>query len=130
MSREGASASPWQPPTPADWLLILLLAALSLGSQVFLSRRPAGRQLVVESAAGLQHHPLDRDEVLYLEGPLGQSRVEIANRQARIAASPCPEQRCVLQSWIERQGEMAACLPNHLVLRIEGGAGAVDALSR
>lgn len=122
--------SPRRIPTPADWLLALLLVALSLGSWVWWSRRPPGSQLVVDSAERLQRHPLELDQVLYLDGPLGQSRVEVAGRQARIAASPCPEQRCVLQGWIHRQGETAACLPNHLVLRIEGGDGAVDALSR
>jgi hypothetical protein len=56
--------------------------------------------------------------------------VEIAGQRARIVSSPCPEQRCVLQGWIRRQGEMAACLPNHIVLHIEGGSETVDALSR
>ena len=130
MSREEAPASPRRTPTPADWLLAFLLVALSLGSQVWWGRRPPGSQLVVESAEGLQRHPLDLDQVLSLNGPLGQSRVEIAGRQARFAASPCPEERCVLQGWIHRQGEVAVCLPNHLVLRIEGGRETLDALSR
>lgn len=130
MSREEAPASPRQAPTPADLILALLLLAGSLGSQVFLGRRPPGSEVVVESVDRLQRCPLDRDQVLYLDGPLGRSRVEIAGRAARIAASPCPEQRCVLQGWIRRQGELAACVPNHIALRIEGGSEAVDALSR
>lgn len=130
MSREEAAVSPRQAPTPADLILAVLLVVLSLGSWVLLGRRPPGSQLVVESAAQLQRHPLNQDQILYLEGPLGRSRVEIGGQGARIATSPCPEQRCVLQGWIRRQGEVAACLPNHVVLRIEGGDGEVDALSR
>lgn len=130
MSREEPPASPRQAPTPADLILALLLVALSLGSQVFLGRRPPGSEVVVESEGRRQRCPLSRDQVLYLDGPLGTSRVEIAGQGARIAASPCPEQRCVLQGWIRRQGEVAACVPNHLVLRIEGGNQTVDALSR
>lgn len=130
MSREEAPASPRQAPTPADLILAVLLVAGSLGSQVFLGRRPPGAEVVVESDDRLQRCPLNRDQVLYLDGPLGRSRVEIADQEARIAASPCPEQRCVLQGWIRRQGELAACLPNHIVLRIEGGNQPLDALSR
>ena len=130
MSREEAPASPRQSPTRADWILAALLVALSLGSQVFLGRRPPGSEVVVESADRLQRYSLALDQVLYLDGPLGQSRVEVAGHRARIASSPCPEQRCVLQGWIRRQGEVAACLPNRIVLRIEGQGEAVDALSR
>jgi hypothetical protein len=117
-------------PAPADWVLAFLLVALSLGSWAWWGRRPPGSQVVVECTRQLQRQPLDLDQVLLCQGPLGQSRVEIAGGRARIAASPCPEQRCVLQGWIHRQGETAACLPNRLVLRVEEGAGAMDALSR
>lgn len=130
MSSQEAPASPRQAPAPADLILVLLLLALSLGSQVFLGRRPPGSEVVVESDKGHQRCPLDRDQVLYLGGPLGRSRVEITGQGARITSSPCPEQRCVLQGWIRRQGEVAACLPNHIALRIEGGRETVDALSR
>lgn len=130
MSREEAPASPRYSPTPADWLLAFLLVALSLGSWVWWGRRPPGSQLVVECPGRSQRHPLGLAQVFVVEGPLGQSRVEIAGGQARIAASPCPEQRCVRQGWIRRQGEIAACLPNRVVLRVEGAAGAMDALSR
>ncbi|MSR84192.1 MAG: NusG domain II-containing protein [Candidatus Latescibacteria bacterium] len=130
MSSEEASASPRQAPTPADLILALLLVAGSLGLWVFTGRRPPGSEVVMESDDRRQRCPLNRDQVLYLDGPLGRSRVEIAGQGARIATSPCPEQRCVLQGWIRRQGEVAACLPNHLVLRIEGGSETVDALSR
>ncbi|MBI2502087.1 MAG: NusG domain II-containing protein [Candidatus Latescibacteria bacterium] len=130
MSREEAQAAPRRPPTRADWILAALLVALSLGSQAFLGRRPPGSEVVVERDDRLQRWPLSLDQILYLDGPLGQSRVEIAGQRARILSSPCPEQRCVLQGWIHRRGEVAACLPNHLVLRIEGQGEAVDALSR
>ena len=130
MSREGAPTSPRRAPTPADLILAFLLVAGSLGSWVLPGRHPPGSEVVVESADQRQVYPLSRDQVLYLEGPMGRSRVEIARQGARIATSPCPEQRCVLQGWIRRQGEVAACLPNHLVLRIEGGNEPVDALSR
>ena len=130
MSREEASASRRPYPTSADRVLIGLLLAAALGFLVFRERRPAGREVVIESREGRRHCSLAVPQVLYLEGPLGQSRVEIASQGARIAASPCPEQRCVQQGWIRRQGEVAACLPNHIVLRIEGQGETIDALSR
>jgi len=129
MSREEAPASPWQTPTRADWLLAAALMLLCLGSWAALGRRPPGAQLVIDSPGQSLRLPLDGDQVLFPQGPLGVSRVEVQGGRARFAASPCPEQRCVLQGWIHRQGETAACLPNRVVLRLEG-AGALDALSR
>ncbi|MCC7264343.1 MAG: NusG domain II-containing protein [Candidatus Latescibacteria bacterium] len=108
---------------------MLVLAGLCLGSWVVLGRRPAGTVLVLDSPGQSQRHPLAEDQVLLVGGPLGFSRVAIQGGQACFVSSPCPEQRCVSQGWIRRQGETAACLPNQIALHIEG-PGAVDALSR
>ncbi len=129
MSSEEAPASPWQSPTLADWVAALLLVALCAGSWLVLARRPAGSQLVIDSPTQRQILLLDHDQVLYAEGPLGPSRIEVREGRVGIVSSPCPEQRCVLQGWIRRQGESTACLPNRIAVCIEGD-GTMDALSR
>lgn len=129
MSSEEPSRSPWERPTPGDWFLVVFLAGLSLGSWALLGRRPAGTTLVVDLPGQSQSYPLAEDRTLTLVGPLGASHVRVEGGRVRFTSSPCPEQRCVMEGWLARQGESAACLPNRIALRLEG-AGALDALSR
>lgn len=40
--------------------------------------------------------------------------------KARITASTCLDKTCVRTGWISRPGQSIVCLPNRLVVRIEG----------
>jgi hypothetical protein len=46
----------------------------------------------------------------------------------RFAAADCPDKVCVNTGWISRPGEIAACVPGHLILKIEasGTTGTTD----
>ena len=66
-------------------------------------------------------YPLSVDQSFALHGPLGQTKVEIAHGAMRIKSSPCRHQICVSAGWIRRPGELVACVPNRVVLRVEGG---------
>jgi len=130
MSSDPPPRGTWQILTRADWALIALLAALIAGLLLHQGRAGAGAAVVVEvDGQPPRSWPLSPPRTLRLAGPLGESRVEISGQGARFLASPCPEQRCVRQGWISREGEMAACLPNRISLRI-AGQGGMDALSR
>lgn len=41
----------------------------------------------------------------------------------RFAEADCPDQVCVRTGWISRSGDMAACVPGRLILRIVGTPG-------
>ena len=45
-------------------------------------------------------------------------RIEYDQGRIRFAKADCPDQICVHTGWISRSGELAACVPGHLVLRI------------
>lgn len=53
-------------------------------------------------------------------GPLGETEVEVAENKVRINESPCPDKDCIYQGWIEKPGQVLVCLPNRVVVKIEG----------
>jgi hypothetical protein len=64
--------------------------------------------------------PLDAEETVTINGPLGNTTVKIRNREAWVESSPCKNQTCVAQGHIRQQRAWAACLPNSVLLIIEG----------
>lgn len=68
--------------------------------------------------------PLNRDQVLRVQGKLGESVVEIKEGRVRFLHSPCSGKQCVHSGWAKRGGEFAACLPNEVSFTVLGqGAG-------
>ncbi|KYO64782.1 NusG domain II-containing protein [Thermovenabulum gondwanense] len=51
-------------------------------------------------------------------GIMGVSVVEIDKNRVRMLESPCKDQLCVQQGWIEKGGEMIVCLPNRVVVKV------------
>ena len=131
---KGALPEVWQILTKADKLLILSVLICTIG--LFLLHNSSSRMSreVTVLLNGQQRgpYPLSEPQILRFEGPLGASEVEIANQAVRIVTSPCPRKICVNMGWIQRPGEVAACLPNHLLLQTIGavGEGGLDAVSR
>ena len=41
----------------------------------------------------------------------------------RFAEADCPDKVCVRTGWISRFGQIAACVPGHLIIKIEDGSG-------
>ncbi|NLM77853.1 MAG: NusG domain II-containing protein [Ruminococcaceae bacterium] len=53
--------------------------------------------------------------------------VEYADNRIRFAEADCPDRICVRSGWISRPGQIAACVPGQLILRVEAtGAGPTD----
>ena len=56
------------------------------------------------------------DGLYAVQGPLGETRIEIRDGRAIIRDSPCP-QPAWHGGWIDRRGQVSVCLPNRVVLR-------------
>lgn len=78
-------------------------------------------------------------ERLPLDGPVreftvdaggGRNVVRVGGGRAAVVSADCPDRVCVKSGEISRPGEGAVCLPHRLVVRITGGGGEVDAVSR
>jgi hypothetical protein len=84
-------------------------------------------QISVSGPDGRWLFPTDAAETVRVRGPLGVSVVEIRDGRARILSSPCPNQTCVSSAPAARPGQWVACLPNRVMVRVDG-ADADDAL--
>ena len=92
----------------------------------------------IEQAAKLQirlgdkiyaTYSLDQNRTIDIQGPIGTTRIVIANGKARFASSPCPNQYCVHQGWLNHEGQAAICLPNEVSLELLGGEKPFDSLN-
>lgn len=69
--------------------------------------------------------------VLIGKGGTVTNTLQISGRKAKMAEADCPDRLCVHQNAISRQGETIVCLPNKIVVEVEGGEGPMyDSVSR
>lgn len=80
-----------------------------------------GRVLVVEDERGLQERIALAGAMRSLElgGPAGRTRVEFGEDGVRVSRASCRHRTCQLQGAATRAGELIACAPNRLLLRVE-----------
>ena len=76
------------------------------------------------------YYSLDKDRVIHVQGPLGVTTVLIENGEVRVEDSPCREKICIKMGKIHRTGEQLICVPNRVVVELEGERGKVDGVSR
>jgi hypothetical protein len=105
-------------------IVITLVAILAVGLSAAWAYAPGAGEarVVVQGRDGEWIYPLSGDREIDVAGPLGLTRVEIRGKSARIEDSPCPNQTCVASGAIETSGQWIACLPNEVLVRIEGGS--------
>lgn len=113
----------WQRTTRLDRLVVILVALLCAGSLAFFGRSGSGEQVAIlidgetRFVAGL-----DNERTVRLDGPLGETVVSIKNGGVRVLESPCPQKVCMGMGPVSRGGELVACVPNRVLIRIEGAA--------
>ena len=105
-----------------DIVLIVIVLAIAVFSGFSIYGNQGSRlSLVVEAPSGSWIYDLKTDRTVEIPGALGNTTVEIAGGKARILDSPCPNKTCVAAAPLSRQGDWSACLPNKVILRVEGG---------
>lgn len=109
--------------TPLDRLLLAGLLLLALGLSLALVWLPGGSRVIVEQdGRTLYQGPLSESRQVQLDGPLGTTTLVLDQQGVKIIDSPCAYKVCIGMGQIGRVGEWIACVPNHLLIRIEGGA--------
>lgn len=90
------------------------------------------RQATISCEGNILHtidlHPAGEKRLLNLRGAHGTATVEVDGDQIRMLTASCPNQICVRQGWIERDGSSIVCLPGKFVIQIDGST-VVDAVS-
>ena len=108
-----------------DLILVgmLLLAALQL---FFLMREKQTKEtgtgavaVVTVDGEEFGRYSLNENGTFLLNG--GSNTLVIENGEAWVSEANCPDKVCMGMGKISRNGEFIACLPNRLIVIVEGG---------
>ncbi len=105
-----------------DWLLLMFSIAV-VTFLVIQSFGATGSAAVVriEGSDSSYVYPLNAEVELDVPGPLGSTHVHIHDNEVWISDSPCTEKICIAAGKIYRRGDFIACLPNRVLVQVEGG---------
>lgn len=107
--------------TPFDRKLLLVLTFLVLVSFGLPLWQGAGARVLVDSGGKTVFTAdLQQDQRLELKGPLGTTVLQIAAGAVQVISSPCPQKICIGLGKAHHAGDLLACVPNRVVIRIEG----------
>ena len=103
-------------------IIIILLSAALIGFLIFnIYLKPWNSvQVLIENHNQKWIYPISAEETVKVKGPLGITVIRIHGNEAWVESSPCNNQICVAAGVLRRCGEFAACLPNSVLLAIEG----------
>ena len=101
-------------------LIVIVLSIATFSGFSIYGKQGSRLLLVIEAPTGNWIYDLKTDRTVEIPGALGNTTVEIAGGKARILDSPCPNKTCVAAAPLSRQGDWSACLPNKVILRVQG----------
>lgn len=105
-------------------LLVIILSFTSLGDFT-------GKPEVHVRASGQRWvYDLSVDAFATFDGPVGETTIEIRDGKVHVHDSDCRNKVCISAGWISRPGQWIICLPNDVVILVEGAVteqeGGVD----
>jgi hypothetical protein len=106
--------------TLADRLLFFFLISLSIAG-IFVSRNALsqGSDVIIERDGKPAYTlPLYVDRLFSLDGPYGNTLIEIRGGKVRVKEAHCRNQICVREGWVSKG--VIVCLPNKLVIIVGG----------
>ncbi len=107
-----------------DWallvILLLLSGAVTAVSAVWLTEQGARAVVLVDGRVEAVLQLEDVGRRVTVSGPLGDTIIEVTEAGVRIVDSACPRHTCVKMGVVRRTGRMVICVPNRVVVRIEG----------
>lgn len=117
-------------PLKGDWLIILigLISVICLFQQFWVST-PASQFKIRQGNHTVGIFDLNQSRELRIKGAFGESLINIQDGKVRFKQSPCSNQYCVHQGWLNRAGQVAICIPNQISLQLLGAKNAYDSLN-
>jgi hypothetical protein len=117
-------------PLLGDWFVIIasLMVTIYLFQTLWTSA-PASQLQIRQADKIMGTYDLNQTRELQIHGPLGDSHISIHQGRVRFKQSPCTNQYCVHQGWLERAGQVAICLPNQISLQLIGEKKPYDSLN-
>lgn len=108
--------------TSGDWLVLgMALFLLLITYNAYWGSSLYGNQAAI-FVAGKHRTSVDlyENRLFKIKGKLGESEFQVADGKIRFLSSPCDGKQCVYTGWISQSGEIAACVPNGISVRILG----------
>jgi hypothetical protein len=73
---------------------------------------------------------LSEEKSVEVPGRIGPTRIVVSDLSVRIVRSPCPHRLCMHAGSIRIAGECLICLPNRIVVQIEGRDDRIDGVTQ
>ncbi len=113
-----------------DRVVLLVAAVVAILCCVQIWRpRASGKTVVILSPSGETQLSLSHDRTVTVQGKQGISlTVTVADNRVCVQESGCPDQVCVHSGWLSQNGQVAACVPAGVSVRVIG-ATVVDGVT-
>lgn len=103
-------------------IILLFAAAVVFSAWKIFGTKAESKTLIVQIQSEKYAYALDRELHLEFEGLIGKSHVTVSGGEAWFEDSPCDNKICVDSGKISRSNQWAACLPNGIIIYVEGKA--------
>lgn len=115
---------------PADLLLLLIVLPLlaTLTIQTW-SDVPADMVNIRDHTGKNLQISLHDNQTLQINGRLGISTLQIDGGRIRFIDSPCTKKICIHSGWLKYNGEVTACLPNRISIRLTSTGAGFDSIN-
>lgn len=116
-----------------DYIIILAVLALSVALFILSAHgHTTASQCVVEvngkEYARVDMITLNEEKIINIDNKFGTNKIVINKNGVYITESSCPDKTEIASGRIDKAGQSLVCLPNRLVVRLEGKV-ASDAVS-
>ena len=108
--------------TPGDKILTALILILGVSAWIGLNHyRQAGDTVTIEvNGKVVRQADLHTSQQITVTGSIGKTIIKIDRGTASVIHSDCSQKICVKTGKIHRIGEMIVCVPNKVVIKING----------
>ncbi len=120
---------------PLGDILFLVLALILIVSSYLLLWRNADNQHqghtadIIVNQKTIMTISLRQNKTYQINGYVGLSTLVVYNGKIRFSHSACSKKYCVLAGWHQLSGDTAACLPNRVLIRVNGTPKGFDVLN-
>ena len=106
-----------------DIILIVLILVVAVGLSVafYMNKKPGDMVIVSVNGVVTAELPLNSDTEYEIETKSGgRNLLIIQDGMAFVEEASCPDQICVNQKEIQKHTELIVCLPNQVVIEVQG----------
>lgn len=118
-----------------DYLITLLVLAIAVAIPILYTTEEMDNVTAIITKDGqeirrINLSTLENPQIIELQDKY-YDKIVAEKGRIRFTEADCPEKICVKTGWLTKPGQLAVCLPNSLIIKIEGSNQAeIDAYIR